>query len=96
MEVSGQLHAQDALAAGTHWIGEGWLDPRDGLDAVEKRKIYPCWESNPGLQARSLSLYKIKNRNSGTALPLNQQVFRGCKKESNNRCQRTEVTSYEL
>jgi hypothetical protein len=24
---------------GTHWMG-GWLDPRAGLDAMEKRKIF--------------------------------------------------------
>jgi hypothetical protein len=41
MEVSGQLHAPAVLppgegAPGTHWIG-GWVDPRAGLDAVEKR-----------------------------------------------------------
>jgi hypothetical protein len=33
-------------AAGTHWIG-GWVGPSAGLDAVEKRKILPCRESNP-------------------------------------------------
>jgi hypothetical protein len=38
-------------AIGTHWIG-GWVGPRTGLDAVEKRKalhvpgIEP-WPSNP-------------------------------------------------
>jgi hypothetical protein len=52
MEVSGQLHASAALPTGksppsTHWIG-GWVDPRVGLDAVEKRKILHCRESNPG------------------------------------------------
>jgi hypothetical protein len=33
MEVSGELHAH-----GTRWIG-GWVGPRAGLDAVEKRDI---------------------------------------------------------
>jgi hypothetical protein len=84
MEFSGQLHAQDALAAGTHWTGGGWVDPRYGLGTLENRKIScPCWELNSGRQARSLLLYKIKNRNSGTALPLNQQVFRGYTKSNN-------------
>jgi hypothetical protein len=35
---------------GTDWIGDR-VDPRVGLDAVEKRKILHCWESNPGLPA---------------------------------------------
>jgi hypothetical protein len=26
---------------GPHWIG-GWVGPRAGLDAVKKRKIFPC------------------------------------------------------
>jgi hypothetical protein len=34
-EVSGQLHAPSALPPGTHWIGD-WVDPRAGLDDVEK------------------------------------------------------------
>jgi hypothetical protein len=41
--VSGQLHAPAALPPGkeppgTHWI-RGWVDPRAGLDDVEKRKF---------------------------------------------------------
>jgi hypothetical protein len=58
MEVSGKLHALAALpprerALGTHWIG-GWVGPRVGLDAVEKRQILHNWESNPGRRARKL------------------------------------------
>jgi hypothetical protein len=37
-------------APGTHWIG-GWMDPRAGLDDVEKRKFLTL----PGLEFRSLS-----------------------------------------
>jgi hypothetical protein len=29
----------------THWTG-GWVGPRIGVDAVEKRKMLPCQESN--------------------------------------------------
>jgi hypothetical protein len=34
----------------THWIG-GWVDPRTGLDDVERRRILPL----PGLELRALS-----------------------------------------
>jgi hypothetical protein len=66
MEVSGQLHAPAALplgerAPGTHWIG-GRVDPRAGLDDVEKLKFLPP----PGLELRRLgrpassqSLYRL-------------------------------------
>jgi hypothetical protein len=37
-------------APGTHWIG-GWVDPRAGLDDVEKRKFLTL----PGLELRPLS-----------------------------------------
>jgi hypothetical protein len=43
-------------APGTHSI-EGWVGPRACLDVVAKRKKshhYPCQESNPSRQARSL------------------------------------------
>jgi hypothetical protein len=44
---------------GTHWIG-GCVDPRAGLDTVEKRKTsWPCQESNSGREAHSLSLYRL-------------------------------------
>jgi hypothetical protein len=39
-------------APGTHWIGS-WVDLRFGSDAVEKRKIFHCRESNRCLIARS-------------------------------------------
>jgi hypothetical protein len=47
-------------APGVHWIG-GWLDPRAGVDDVEKRKflILPGLELQPlGRPARSQSLYR--------------------------------------
>jgi hypothetical protein len=41
--VSGQLHAPAALppgkSPGTHFIG-GWVDPRAGLDDMEKWKYF--------------------------------------------------------
>jgi hypothetical protein len=41
-------------APGTHWIG--WIDLiRVDLDAVKKRKIFHCRESNPS----SPSLYRL-------------------------------------
>jgi hypothetical protein len=32
----------------THWIG-GWVGPRAGLDAVEKRRVLPLRGIEPGL-----------------------------------------------
>jgi hypothetical protein len=46
-------------APGTHWIG-GWVDPRAGLDDVEKRKFlnFQGLELRPlNRAARSQSLY---------------------------------------
>jgi hypothetical protein len=46
-------------APGNYWIW-GWVGPRVGLDAVEKRKIsFPCQKATPGCQARSPSLYRL-------------------------------------
>jgi hypothetical protein len=45
-------------ASGTHWI-ESWVDPRAGLDAVEKRIILPYQESISGFPAGNLSLYRL-------------------------------------
>jgi hypothetical protein len=39
------------VVPGTHWI-RGWVGPRGGLDALEKRKILHCRKSNPGRPAR--------------------------------------------
>jgi hypothetical protein len=51
--VSGQLHGPATLppgkGPGTHWIG-GRVDPRAGLDDVEKRKFLTL----PGLELRLL------------------------------------------
>jgi hypothetical protein len=60
MEVSGQLHARDALAPGErapsiHWV-RGWVGPTAGLYTVEKRKILHWQESNLKCPAHSLSL----------------------------------------
>jgi hypothetical protein len=48
-------------APGTNWIG-GWVDPRAGVDDMEKRKLLTL----PGLElrplsrpARSLSLFRL-------------------------------------
>jgi hypothetical protein len=39
-------------ALGTHWIG-GYVGPRVGVEAMEKRKIsYTCWESNRPARSR--------------------------------------------
>jgi hypothetical protein len=43
---------------GTHCIG-GWVGPRSGLNAVEKRRILYCRESNSSCPASSPSLYRL-------------------------------------
>jgi hypothetical protein len=57
--MSDQLHAPAALLPG---IG-GWVDPRAGLDDVEKRKFLtlPGLELRPlGCPARRQSLYRLR------------------------------------
>jgi hypothetical protein len=52
----------------THWIG-GWVDPRTGLDDVEKRKFVtlPGLELRPlGRPTRSQPLYRIRYSGSST------------------------------
>jgi hypothetical protein len=44
--------APEEIAPDTHWIG-GWVGSRVRLDAVEKRKLLPCRESNPSRPART-------------------------------------------
>jgi hypothetical protein len=72
MKLSGQFHAPapaPALAPGTHRIG-GWVDPRAGLDDLEKRKFLtlPGLEIRPlGRPARSQSLYRLRYPGSETA-----------------------------
>jgi hypothetical protein len=59
---------------GTHWV-EGWVGPRTGLDAVEKRTISPLpWlELRPlGRPALSKSLYRLDYRGFLSASGLNQ------------------------
>jgi hypothetical protein len=60
-------------APGTHWIG-GWMDPRAGVDDVEKRKFLalPRLELRPlGRPARSQSLYRLSYLGSkGKAVPV--------------------------
>jgi hypothetical protein len=63
MQVSGQLHKPAALAPGREvpvpiQIG-GCVGLRAGLEAVGKRKILSCRESNPGRPFGSVSLYRL-------------------------------------
>jgi hypothetical protein len=43
-------------APGTHWKG-GWVDPRAGLDDVEKRKFYRDSNSDPSVVQPIASRY---------------------------------------
>jgi hypothetical protein len=62
--VDEQLHTFLRLALSCEWSASrpsyftssergGWVGPGAGLDAVAKRKIVPCWESNSGRLASS-------------------------------------------
>jgi hypothetical protein len=43
----------------THWIG-GWVDPRAGMDAVERRKVLSSWEEpKPGFLTIQQRPYSI-------------------------------------
>jgi hypothetical protein len=49
-------------APGTHWIGS-WVDPRAGLDDLEKRKLLtlPGFKLRPlGRPSHSQSLYRLQ------------------------------------
>jgi hypothetical protein len=53
---------------GTHWIG-AWVDPRAGLDNMEKLKLLTLPELELrflGLPARTQSLYRLSYRGSLT------------------------------
>jgi hypothetical protein len=55
------LFTPKSRASGTHWIG-GWVDPRAGVDDLEKRKFWTLQglELRPlGRPARSQSLYRL-------------------------------------
>jgi hypothetical protein len=51
---------------GTHWIG-GWVDPKAGLDGLEKRKFLTLLGlelRHLGRPARSQSLYRLRSLGS--------------------------------
>jgi len=56
--LSGRFTPQER-APGTHWIG-GWVEPKDGLDAVVKRKV-PALSGTrtPDHPAHSPALYRL-------------------------------------
>jgi hypothetical protein len=49
------------FTSGTHWIG-CWVDPRAGLDDVEKREFFTL----PGLKLRSLGRPAQSSRYTGS------------------------------
>jgi hypothetical protein len=72
----GRLIAEER-APGTHWIG-GWVDPRAGLEDLEKRNFLTL----PGLElrhlgrpARSRSLYRLSYTGSSTHLKKMSSTF---------------------
>jgi hypothetical protein len=69
-------------AAGTHWIG-GWLDPRTGMEDMEKRKFLPL--PRPELQTRgrpvcSQSLYWLSYPGFQDCSCSRQKVVEGSRK----------------
>jgi hypothetical protein len=60
--MSGQLHALSASAIGNQWIGV-WVDPRAGLDNVEKIKFLAL----PRLELRSLKILTVSKSISQTS-----------------------------
>jgi hypothetical protein len=67
LEMSGRLYAPAALSPSNHCAG-GWVDPRTGLDDVEKRIFLTLTglELRPlGRPARSQSLYRLRYVNFG-------------------------------
>jgi hypothetical protein len=67
---------------GTHWIG-GWVDPRAGLDDVEKRILLtvPGLELRPlGRPARSQSQYRLRYPTRNGCETLNYKFDTICKK----------------
>jgi hypothetical protein len=69
LEVSGQLHVPAALppgkSPGTHFIG-GWVDPRVGLDYMEKWKFFTL----PGLELPlPLVVQPVASRYTDWAIP---------------------------
>jgi hypothetical protein len=67
--VSCQIHAPTALTPGksppgTHWIG-GWVDLRDGLDDLEKRKFLTL----PGLELYPSVVQPVASRYTEYVIP---------------------------
>jgi hypothetical protein len=55
---------------GTHGIG-GWVDPRAGMNDVERRKILPP----SGLELRSLGPAPLTSRYTDCAIPAPSQII---------------------
>jgi hypothetical protein len=70
--------------AGTHWIG-GWVNPRAGLDDVEKRKFLTL----PGLELRPLGLPACSQLQYGQRYPDPSKValkYKKLRREINGKC----------
>jgi hypothetical protein len=72
-------------APGIHWIG-GWVDPRAGLDDVEKGKflVLPGLEHRPlGRPARRLSLYWLSYSDCRYRVSKNIKNIETCEQNTN-------------
>jgi hypothetical protein len=84
-------------AAGFHWVG-GWVDPRSGLDDMEKWKFLslPVLELRPlGRPARSQSLYRLSYPGSPCSQvlriihPSNSKLAPQCRTTNNDKASPT-------
>jgi hypothetical protein len=69
--VRGRFHAPATLLPGKsplYWLDRRLGGLRVGLDAVEKKEVLSCRESNQGFPARSPSQYRLSYPDSGCAL----------------------------
>jgi hypothetical protein len=73
--VNGQFHAPAALpqggkASGTHWLG-GWVDPRAGLDDMEKLKFLTL----PEIETRPSVVQPVASRYTDCATAVDCAVY---------------------
>jgi hypothetical protein len=69
-------------APSAHWLG-GWVGPVTGLDAMEKRNMFPYKETNPGHPVAGPSLYDWAIPNQQRKRVRNKEIWGNAKNEEN-------------